>query len=293
MKKRFLILFCMAASMFGTCAMPFAGVGCRGLTVSAEETDHVEEIDPEMQDAINDAVSQAEQKSEEEIIEEIKTYMDSITDEEIIEAAKSNYQSVLSFDYTDFDPETSEFAAFVGEWYKIKDSMGEFQEDITQTVERQDTVVKCYCDTQFENGKVRFTVVFDFYQYYVNQTTFVSEIHAENLDAAADEQKSMGDMLVNASINTLLGMGTVFVMLIIISFIISLFQYIPKLFEQKQPKVETVAIPVPVVTTPPPIPEEDLLNDAELVAVIAAAIAAYEGSVSTDGFVVRSIRRSR
>ena len=36
--------------------------------------------------------------------------------------------------------------------------------------------------------------------------------------------------------------------------------------------------------------KEELVDDTELVAVIAAAIAAYEGT-STDGFVVRSIRR--
>ena len=40
-------------------------------------------------------------------------------------------------------------------------------------------------------------------------------------------------------------------------------------------------------------PEEELADDGELVAVIAAAIAAYEGSTSTDGFVVRSIKRSK
>ena len=37
--------------------------------------------------------------------------------------------------------------------------------------------------------------------------------------------------------------------------------------------------------------QEDLTSDAELVAVIAAAIAAYEGSSSTEGFQVRSIRK--
>ena len=39
--------------------------------------------------------------------------------------------------------------------------------------------------------------------------------------------------------------------------------------------------------------EESTEDDTELVAVIAAAIAAYEGSQSTDGFVVRSIRKRR
>ena len=37
--------------------------------------------------------------------------------------------------------------------------------------------------------------------------------------------------------------------------------------------------------------EEELADDLELVAVIAAAIAAYTGT-STDDFVVRSIKRS-
>ena len=37
--------------------------------------------------------------------------------------------------------------------------------------------------------------------------------------------------------------------------------------------------------------EEDVTDDLELVAVIAAAIAASEGQTSTDGFVVRSIRK--
>ena len=38
---------------------------------------------------------------------------------------------------------------------------------------------------------------------------------------------------------------------------------------------------------------EELADDTELVAVIAAAIAAFEGKQSTDGFVVRSIRKAR
>ena len=41
----------------------------------------------------------------------------------------------------------------------------------------------------------------------------------------------------------------------------------------------------------PPAEEEELVDDTELVAVIAAAIAAYD-DVPADGFVVRSIRKS-
>ena len=94
--------------------------------------------------------------------------------------------------------------------------------------------------------------------------------------------------------NTLIGMGTVFVVLIIISLIISAFSVIAKLEAKmkKSGKQETAqpakAAPVAV----PAVVEEELSDDTELVAVIAAAIAAYEGSGSTDGFVVRSIRKS-
>ena len=86
-----------------------------------------------------------------------------------------------------------------------------------------------------------------------------------------------------------------FVVLIIISLIISAFGVIPKL-EAKMKEKEKQPIPEPKpapAVTPAVTAEEELSDDTELVAVIAAAIAAYEGSGSTDGFVVRSIRKSK
>ena len=53
------------------------------------------------------------------------------------------------------------------------------------------------------------------------------------------------------------------------------------------------AAPAPAPAPAEEEQEEELADDGELVAVIAAAIAAYEGSTSTDGFVVRSIKRSK
>ena len=106
---------------------------------------------------------------------------------------------------------------------------------------------------------------------------------------------SVGENMGRAAMNTLIGMGTVFVVLIIISLIISAFGVIPKIeakmkAKEKQPIPEVKAAPV---ATPAAAVEEELSDDTELVAVIAAAIAAYEGSASTDGFVVRSIRKSK
>ena len=112
--------------------------------------------------------------------------------------------------------------------------------------------------------------------------------------AALNEESTMGDAMARAGLNTLIGMGTVFVVLILISFIISLFGYIPKI-QAALDKKKASASEAPKAAPAPaaPVVEEvvDYSDDLELVAVIAAAIAAYEGETSTDGFVVRSIRK--
>lgn len=105
---------------------------------------------------------------------------------------------------------------------------------------------------------------------------------------------TMGEKMSKAAMNTLLGMGMVFVVLIIIMAIISLFKYIPMIQEKFSKKPETpVAAPAPVPAAPAEVYEEEETDDTELVAVIAAAVAAFEGQTSTDGFVVRSIRRAK
>ena len=113
---------------------------------------------------------------------------------------------------------------------------------------------------------------------------------------------SKKELMGQAGMNTLLGMGTVFVVLIFISFIISLFKYLPKLFDKKKNDKEekedfkTPSIPAPI---PSLVPEgrENLVGDEELVAVITAAIYAAEAANgntnSKDKLVVRSIKRAR
>ena len=73
----------------------------------------------------------------------------------------------------------------------------------------------------------------------------------------------------------------------IISFIISLFGLFSK---QKKPDKTEEGINKAVEQIEKKETAE-LASNSELVAVIAAAIAAYEGTTSTDGFVVRSIKK--
>lgn len=109
--------------------------------------------------------------------------------------------------------------------------------------------------------------------------------------------RSFSENMQNAGLNTLLGMGTVFVVLILIAFIISLFKYIPKLeaaLKGKKNSVDETAKAVDKAVAQ--IVETEAVaagDDLELIAVISAAIAAYEESNgnSGDGYVVRSIKR--
>ena len=97
--------------------------------------------------------------------------------------------------------------------------------------------------------------------------------------------KKAGGGMRTAALNTLLGMGTVFIVLILISLIISGFTLLNRPNKPVETKKAEEAVNENEVS-------EDLSDDMELVAVITAAISAYEGNSSTDGFVVRSIRRA-
>lgn len=103
-----------------------------------------------------------------------------------------------------------------------------------------------------------------------------------------------GEILKKAGLNTLLGMGTVFVVLIFMSFVISLLKYIPAFVDgtSRKKKSASEASAEAVPEAPEATAAEEELDDTELIAVIAAAIAAAEGT-STDGFVVRSIKRRK
>ena len=102
----------------------------------------------------------------------------------------------------------------------------------------------------------------------------------------------LGSKMTTAALNTLIGMGTVFAVLIIIIGVISLFRFIP-IIQDKLTKKNAVKESADSAATQIVQAEEvtDVSDDLELVAVIAAAIAASEGAASTDGFVVRSIRK--
>ncbi len=86
-----------------------------------------------------------------------------------------------------------------------------------------------------------------------------------------------------AAMNMVMGMGTVFIVLIFISFLIGCFKYINR-FEEKMKNKGKKEDPEPLAAAEPApaavvqAAEENLADDLELVAVITAAIAASTGT---------------
>ena len=121
---------------------------------------------------------------------------------------------------------------------------------------------------------------------------------------------TMGEKLQQAGINLVIGMGTVFVVLIFLAWVISLFKYVHKAEEniekkkaakaagaaKTEVKAESKAPAAAPAVTVSPAPA----SDDELKAVISAAIAAYEEDMGCsiekqpslgNGIVVKSYKR--
>lgn len=164
-------------------------------------------------------------------------------------------------------------------WQSAKEELGEKKDSAGETtVSYSDQQYTVTVPVKFEKADANFVYVFD-----ANGTA---------TSLTVDVQYSMGETLKRAGLNTLMGVGTVFVMLIFLSFLISLFKFIPNPEKKKAEaaKAAKEAQAAAAVAAPVEAAEEELADDGELVAVIAAAIAAAEGT-TTDGFVVRSIRK--
>ena len=168
-------------------------------------------------------------------------------------------------------------------WKSAKDELGKKKDNNGETiVTLKDGLYTVTVPVKFEKADANFVYSFD------------STMTPSTL--SVDVQYSMAQTLQRAGLNTLMGIGTVFVMLVLLSLLISLFRFIPnpeakKAAEAKAAKAAKeaeAAAAAPAVQTA----EENLADDGELVAVIAAAIAAAEGT-TTDGFVVRSIRKAK
>jgi len=175
-------------------------------------------------------------------------------------------------------------------WDSIKDDLGAFVSSETAVVTKGDDGYIARMNTVYEKRAMEFTLIADEDLSKVETISF-SPVY------------TTGEKMAKAGMNTLMGMGVVFAVLIFISWLISMFKYI-SVFEAKMKAKKNAAAAAPVAAPAAPAPaaapaptaapaeEENLTDDTELVSVITAAIAAYEGKETVDnGLVVRSIKR--
>ncbi len=149
------------------------------------------------------------------------------------------------------------------------------------------------------DGNVKYSAVYEFDAHDMRMSL---EFNKNNVitGVTLDPIYSMGEIAQKAALNTLIGMGSVFVVLIILCFIISCFKYISVLENKskqkgKKKEAKKEEKPAAPAAAPAPVKKEeapaaDPMADTQLVAVITAAVAASMGT-SSDGFVVRSIKR--
>mgnify|MGYP002509586860 FL=1 len=180
-------------------------------------------------------------------------------------------------------PITAEsFLGALNAWEAAEEECGEYKSHGDFTSEITNEGYKLSAHAKFADREATISFIFDDESYMETMTV--------------DAKYSMGEILAKAGMNTILGMGTVFVVLIFISFLIAQFKVIPTLFGPKKKEEPASA---PAVSAPASVPETAMAqetDDTELIAVIAAAIAAAREEAGMDeasagGFFVRSIRR--
>ena len=168
-------------------------------------------------------------------------------------------------------------------WQNVREELGAFKEVTEQEVTEEGDTVSVASKVLYDGVDDETTVVVN---YDINMKEGTGSV-------TWDIQYTMGKLMTQAGLNTLMGLGIVFLTLLFLSFLISELHWIPDLLE-KAAKKETPAPAAKAAPVPAPVAaaeEEDLTDDLELVAVITAAIAASE-QAPADGFIVRTIRKA-
>lgn len=215
---------------------------------------------------------------------------DTVTEDEVANyksAAETLISQIAGFSDEEIENYLAQDDAFttatMESWKSVKNELGAYSSIVSQDVEKDGDVVTISTVAQFEKAKADVVLMLD-----LGQQMYTSMTYSVQYSLAANMQR--------AGMNTLMGIGIVFLMLVFLSFVIGLFKYIEKFQNvgkkkaaEEAPKAEEA--PAPAIAQSEAA-DEDFADDLELVAVISAAIAAYENT-SGDSFVVRSIKKSK
>ncbi|MEF9915741.1 MAG: OadG family transporter subunit [Lachnospiraceae bacterium] len=179
----------------------------------------------------------------------------------------------LTLMQTGLPVEQTSFVSMMKAWKAATKECGTYVENDGYKIQKTNQEIILKTNAVFKKRDAVITFIFD------NQQNIKS--------LTIDPKYSTEEILKKAGMNTVIGMGTVFAVLIFISIIISLFKFIPDI----EAKFHNKSNSKPIVEDIPSaniqeVPEMEL----ELIAVITAAIAA-ESKTSQDKIVIRSIKR--
>ena len=260
--KKFIAILCMITCLFGLTA-------CGSGAALSEYEQH--------------KVENAQQLADEMVLYLFAQYMDDAAAESFDGYTAGEVEYILENQYN-IRVDGNAFLTAIDSFHSAKASIGTITgtNGSTATIDGSQITVEVEVTGEQKNATA--------------EIIFSNDMFLKLEAAALNPKASTSDLMGNAALNTLIGMGTVFAVLILISLIISAFKVIPKIQANMAKKKSTPAEGSGVDNAVTQIAEQEAIveeetDDCELVAVIAAAIAASEGAVTTDGFVVRSIRR--
>lgn len=265
--KKFLLLFTVIACVF-----------CMTACSSTISPDSMKESAKDKKAVANEAdiVKWCEDEIE---------YLDKTSDEDIMKSAEAA-ESLSEINKKEYivNPDGVNVATveFLNGWIKTREDLGKLKSiDDAEVKISDETGTLCIVSVKatFEQRTCIFEITID------EDFNLVS--------GAINPTYTTGEKMEKAALNTLLGMGTVFVVLIFISFIIAQLKYVNKIGQKNIQTAEEKAVEeqgvengiAQIVSN-----EKNEMDDLELVAVITAAIAASQGT-SADGLVVRSIKK--
>ena len=285
MKNRLKALFLAAGltvGMFGTLAYGEETTESVTEAVTEAGAQEAEEAVSEVESELADDAAQSEETEasgtyadyyesmEASIVQTLQT-LSSMTDEQL--------QEII-----DNSTNTAE-VAMAANWNTVKDELGNFVGVTSKEVTEDGTTITVTSTANYDG---------------VDEDTVVDVVYELDLSAGTatldwNIDYPLSTLMKQAAMNTVMGLGVVFVVLIFLTFVIGQLHWIPDLFNRKEKEKEAAKAAAPISVAPAPAPvveeEENLADDLELVAVITAAIAASE-QTSTDGFVVRSIKKA-
>ena len=285
MKNRLKALFLAAGltvGMFGTLAYGEETTESVTEAVTEAGAQEAEEAVSEVESELADDAAQSEETEasgtyadyyesmEASIVQTLQT-LSTMTDEQL--------QEII-----DNSTNTAE-VAMAANWNTVKDELGNFVGVTSQEVTEDGTTITVTSTANYDG---------------VDEDTVVDVVYELDLSAGTatldwNIDYPLSTLMKQAAMNTVMGLGVVFVVLIFLTFVIGQLHWIPDLFNRKEKEKEAAKAAAPISVAPAPAPvveeEENLADDLELVAVITAAIAASE-QTSTDGFVVRSIKKA-